>query len=360
MWNNSSCLNANTISTVVVPIFYSIMFVPSILGNLLSLWIFNRCLSRKTSTHVYLLNLAISNVLVSTGMPIQIAYHVMAHHWPYNSTECWLVVGVGNICIQSSMCVSITIFCWIAISRYATLVRDKMEVSTQTTYERIIFGHVLKSFRNPMFAKYFCICVWIAIISPALSLLLLKFDLNSDVCYNEEVEIGSNYIKYCAIFTSLCYFLFLLVVLMFYYFFIKHVQALQANSCIGERYLIHSKVKRNIIIIQVLLVICFAPYHCSKFLLNISDFSKDCKKLSILVEVKNVFLCLATFRSCSDPIVYFCLDDAFKRNLRQLFKTQSDQQCSSSTANKRNTLQTQMKTGAVKQSSTSKENWYLR
>ncbi|KAM8975540.1 putative G-protein coupled receptor 82 [Pelodytes ibericus] len=349
MWNNSSCLKASRLSTVGLPIIYSVLFVLSMCGNLFTLWIFIKNIRKKTSTHIYLINLTISNVMVSTGMPFQIAYYANANNWHYNSTKCSVAVNASNILIQSSMCVSISIFCWIAISRYATLVRheEKAANATQTSYEKFIFGQILKSFRKPKFAKCLCICVWIVILSPNVFLAFIAQDENSGkLCFNEDVEIGKQPIVICSIFVSACYCLFTIIVLLFYYFFIKHIKELQADSCIGEKYLIHGIVQRNITVIIGLLVVCFAPYLFSKFLLY--GLARSCHLRSMLVEIKNVLLILAEFRSCSDPIVYLCLDEVFKRNIQSLFSNSPGIQLDS-TANKRNTTQGSTTNAMIKQ-----------
>ncbi|XP_063301146.1 probable G-protein coupled receptor 82 [Pelobates fuscus] len=350
MWNNSSCLKPGSISTIGLPIIYSVMFLPSMIGNLITLWIFIRYITKKTSTHIYLINLAISNVMVSTGMPFQIAYYINADNWYYTSAKCSIVITASNILTHSSMCVSITIFCWIAISRYATVVRNVeiMPHTAQTSYEKILFGYILQSFRNPKFAKWLCSCVWIAILCPNVFFSSVSLDKKSNkLCFNEDVEIGKPHIRIGSMFESACYFIFIILVLLFYYFFIKHIENLQANSSIGEKYLVHSTVRRNIIVIILLLVICFAPYHCCKFLLY--GLGTKCQLQSNLVEAKNMLLCLAEFRSCSDPIVYLCLDEVFKKNMQHLFGKAPDNSTNSTQANKRNTIQISFTNATVKQ-----------
>lgn len=352
--NNTECLNFSAITTTAFPIVYSLMFLPSISGNIMSLVIFQR-LSRKTSTHIYLINLAVSNIVVSIGMPFQIVYYSQAQHWPYNSVLCSVVYDAASLLTHCSMCVSITIFCWIAVSRYATLIRHKarLQVKPKTTYEKIIFGQVFKTFRNPQFAFFLCIGVWISLLCPNIVLFLVNQNLALEkYCLEKEVQ---QVYKITAIIESTCFFIFFLVVLLFYYFFIKHIQQHQANSCIGERHLVYSKVKNNIIVIVVLLLLCFTPYHLSKLLWVGFDYSHGCHKLRTLMEIKNSCLCLAEFRSCTDPIVYFCLDDTFKRNfLLCCNKCSREEEVSSSMTNNNSTLQTKI-SGRIIQRTVTKE-----
>ncbi|KAE8623014.1 hypothetical protein XENTR_v10005459 [Xenopus tropicalis] len=327
MWNNSSCLYPRTFSTIGLPIIYSIMFVLSVFGNLVCLWIFTKFTSKKTSTHIYLINLTISNILVSAGMPFQAAYYLKVQYMPYSSTECRFLTQFGNLLTHSSMCVSIILLCWIAISRYAILVKhDEMTQSVkQTPYEKILFGKFLKSFRNPKFARYLCIGIWIAVACPNVYLVTVTTDHASNkLCFNEEVEIGKSHVVISSRVELAFFFLFALTVILFYCFFINYIKTLQANSCIDGKFLIYRKVKRNIVAIMALLLICFAPYHLSKLFIYGLVTVKDCQLLNISLEIKNICLCLAEFRSCCDPIMYFCLDDNFKRNFQTLFKKKPD------------------------------------
>ncbi|XP_073526823.1 probable G-protein coupled receptor 82 [Phyllobates terribilis] len=334
MGNNTELLNFTAITSTGLPIAYTLMFLPSLSGNIISLVIFKR-MSRRTSTHIYLINLTVSNMIVSAGMPFQVIYYSWADQWSYNSALCNIVYEGASLLTHCSMCVSITIFCWIAVSRYATLIRHKarMRCKPKSTYEKIIFGQILKTFQDPQFALYLCIGVWFTLLCPNIVFLANQDPALDKKCFDKEAETVQSVYKITSVVESTCFFTFFLVVLLFYYFFMKHIQQIQANSCIGEKHLVYSKVKTNIIIIAVLLLLCFTPYHISKFFLVGFDYSYGCKYLSVLIEVKNCCLCLAEFRSCTDPIVYFCLDDTFKKNFRLLYKKCSTDEESSTSIN---------------------------
>ncbi|KAG9485620.1 hypothetical protein GDO78_008616 [Eleutherodactylus coqui] len=339
MSNTTECLNFGVITSTGLPIVYALMFLPSISGNIMSLVMFKR-LSKKTSTHFYLMNLAVSNVVLAVGMPLQIVYYSQGQDWPYDSVLCSVVYRGASILTHCSMCVSVTIFCWIAVSRYATLMRHKerVRVTSKTTYEKIISAQILKTFRNPRFALYLCIGVWFILLCPNIILLVKQDHAPDKPC--KEMEFIEQRYKATSVIESTFFFVFFMVVLLFYYFFIKYIRQLQANSCIAEKHRVYSKVKSNIIIILALLLLCFTPYHLSKFLLVGYDYSRGCRQLSVLIEIKNCSLCLAEFRSCTDPIVYFCLDDTFKKNfLRRCGKCSKDEEASSSTIN-RSAIQT--------------------
>ncbi|XP_040279741.1 probable G-protein coupled receptor 82 [Bufo bufo] len=349
MSNKTDCLHFTAITSTGLPVVYALMFLPSLTGNIISLVIFKR-LSRKTSTHIYLITLAASNIVLSAGQPFQVMYYSQAWSWPYDSALCSIVYEGVSILTHCSMCVSITIFCWIAVSRYATLTRHKErgQVKPETIYEKIIFGQILKAFRNPKFAFYLCAGVWFSFASVNMVCFLVNLERAPDkACFDKEAEIDEQLYKITSVVESACFFTFFLVVLLFYYFFIKHIQQLQVDSCIGEKHLVYRKVKHHLIIIVALLLLCFTPYHLSKFLLVGFDHSQGCQRLSALIEIKNCCLCLAEFRSCTDPIVYFCLDETFKKNFLLFWRKRSTERGQSGEANHQSTVQTPTSSGRI-------------
>ncbi|XP_068127188.1 probable G-protein coupled receptor 82 [Hyperolius riggenbachi] len=316
---NDTCLVSSAVSTTALPIIYTMMFLTSIFGNIVSIWILTT--SRRSTTHIYLINLTISNMAVTIGMPFHVVFYIQSRYWLYNSIQCSIVLQTQRILTHSSMAVSISIFCWIAISRYATLVRYRARPQNASTYEKIIFGRVLKTFRNPKFASYLCGCMWISYLCPSFIFFSVRKELGPDTCcFNEEAELGQERFKISSIIESTIFFIFLLIVLLFYFFFIKHIRNLQANSCIEDKHLVHNRVKKNIIIIIGLLLVCFAPYHVTKLFVAGLEHFQGCHHLSVLVEIKNGCLCLAEFRSCTDPIVYYCLDSSFQKKIQSFFK----------------------------------------
>ncbi|XP_073472388.1 probable G-protein coupled receptor 82 [Aquarana catesbeiana] len=345
---NDTNITFSAMSTTGLPVLYGLMFLPSATGNLISLWIFSR-LGRRSSTHIYLINLAISNMVVTTGMPFQIYFYAYALYMPYKSIECSIVLQTTNILTHCSMCVSITIFCWIAISRYATLVRYKERAQdiSSSTYEKIIFGQILKAFRNPKIAGYLCVCVWIAFLFPTFTLFLFKNNSELDNCCSFEAEFGQEKSQISSVTQSTCFFFFFFIVLLFYGFFIKHIKKLQTNSCIDEKHLVHQRVKKNIAVIMVLLLVTFAPYHLIKFFLVGQYYSWECQELRVLTEIKNCCLCLAEFRSCTDPIVYFCLDESFQKTIQRFLQRNATGQKEDSNMNRLTNTQTPTVTGRV-------------
>ncbi|XP_029457595.1 probable G-protein coupled receptor 82 [Rhinatrema bivittatum] len=336
MNSSSECLQPSVASKAALPIIYSLLLTVGVCGNSISLWLFSSQMNRKTSTHIYLTNLVFSNLLVCGIMPLIIAYYINGNQWAPDSMTCKTIIGGVMLTMHSNMYISITILCWIAISRYATLMkhRDSMQESLQYVYEKIFYGRILKKFRQPQFAKYLCTGLWIIVMFLTTPIIVYYSVIQSDqtqhhTCYNTKTEVGEHLYQISGLVASGVFFFFFAIVLLSYYLLTDHLKKMQTNTCIGKKNLIYKKVKRNIIVILVVLTICFVPYHIFKVAFYaLALNTQDCYQLNYLIELKSFFFCLAVSRSSIDPIVYIFLDKTFKKHLFNLCRKSSTLQLS--------------------------------
>lgn len=86
---------------VFLPIFYSLVFVLGLSGNLFLLVVLLRYVPHRRMTEVYLLNLAISNLLFVVTLPFWIISVVW--HWVFGSFLCKAVSALYNINLYSGI-----------------------------------------------------------------------------------------------------------------------------------------------------------------------------------------------------------------------------------------------------------------
>lgn len=324
MNNNSTCIQPSVISTTALPITYIFLCIVGLFGNSLAQWVFLTKIGKKTSTHIYLANLVTANLLVCTAMPFMGAYFLRGFYWKYQSVQCRLVNFLGTLSLHVSMFVSLIILSWIAISRYATLMKKESMQEATSCYERIFYGHLLKRFRQPKFARTTCIYIWgvvLVVIIPVIlyySVVEATEDGESH-CYNRRMELGASPSQIAGLIgTTFIGFSFLVVVTS-YYSFVSHLRRVRTCTSITERDLTYRSVKRHLLIIQVLLVVCFLPYSIFKPIFYVlHQKEEDCQQLNYLIEAKNILTCLASARSSTDPIIFLLLDKTFKKTLYDL------------------------------------------
>ncbi|NWI70391.1 GPR82 protein, partial [Todus mexicanus] len=327
---NSSCLlQPSLATTVALPVIYSSLFPAGIFGNILAAWIFSRAALTKRTQYIYLANLATANLLICSMMPFLVAYFARGYQWSYRSVQCRIANHIGTLIMHISMYVTIIILCSIALSQYATLKRNSDAQDSQAVNDNF-YRCILKKFRQPKFAKYLCISIWLTVLCITATAIIYdvwaKYGEEFCYCYSIWVEAGEFTAMMAGSFATACFFVSFMTVLLSYYSLTRHLSKIQKNTCIGERHLIYSTVKRNILVIQMILTICFLPYHIFRPAFYVLLKSSDCTKLNYLVETKNFLTCLAAAKSSLDPVIILLLDKTFKKSLYGLFIKSTPQQ----------------------------------
>ncbi|NXF91683.1 GPR82 protein, partial [Eubucco bourcierii] len=320
---NSTCLQPSLATTVALPAIYSLLFPAGIFGNILAGWIFFKQAPTKRTQYVYLLNLVTANLLVCSTMPLLATYFARGYQWTYDSVVCRIANHLGTFVMHVSMYVTIIILCSIALNQYATLKKNSDAKHPQAAKENF-HRCVLKKFRQPEFAKCLCIVVWFTVLCITIAAIIynnVQVNTVQDIhsCYNVTVEASKFTSMLAASLATACFFVSFMTVLLSYYSLNRHLSKIQKNTCIGEKHLIYGTVKRNILVIQMILIICFLPYHTFRPVFYVLLSDNDCLKLNYLVEIKNFLTCLAAAKSSLDPVIYLLLDKTFKRSLYGLF-----------------------------------------
>ncbi|XP_031956855.1 probable G-protein coupled receptor 82 [Corvus moneduloides] len=320
--NNSTCLHPSPATTVALPIIYSCLLPAGIFGNILAAWTFSQRAPTQRTQYIYLANLVTANLLVCSTMPFLAAYFADGHRWPYESAACRIAHHLGTLVMHVSMYATITILCSIALSQYATLKKN-----SGTQHSQALPGnfhrHLLHKFRRPKFAKYLCVVIWLIVL--CITVTAITYNVQEKVsaelltCYNIKVEVGGSPAMIAGSLATVCFFLSFITVLWSYYSLTRHLSKIQKNTCIGEKHLIYRTVKRNILVIQMILTVCFLPYHIFRPIFYVLSKDNDCPRLNYLVEIKNFLTCLAAAKSSLDPVITLLLDNTFKKNLYGLF-----------------------------------------
>ncbi|NXW91330.1 GPR82 protein, partial [Alopecoenas beccarii] len=320
---NSTCLlQPSLATTVVLPVIYSSLSPAGIFGNILAVWTLSRRAPTKRTQYIYAANLVTANLLVCSTMPFLAVYFSKGYQWTYGSAACSIANHLGTLVMHVSMYVTIIILCLIALSQYATLKKNSDAQYSQAVNENF-YRCVLKKFSQPKFAKYLCIVIWFTVLcitATAITYNVLERTMvEFQRCYNIKVEAGDFTTMIAASLATVCFFISFMTVLLSYYCLTRHLSKIQKTSCIGEKHLIYSTVKRNILVIQMILTVCFLPYHIFRPIFYVLLTNNDCPMLNYLVEIKNFLTCLAAAKSSLDPVITLLLDKTFKKRLYGLF-----------------------------------------
>ncbi|KAM6986713.1 putative G-protein coupled receptor 82 [Aplochiton taeniatus] len=365
----SLCLSPATL--FLLPALYVLLFLTGLPGNALSLWVFLRRISSKSATHVYMIHLSVSNLLLSLSLPFQTTYYSQGARWALRGALCQLFLHAATPMLQINIYVSVFILTWVALSRFAILIQHTHATrpSACTTLLPHAFFTLL---RRASFARAMCAAVWVVVVA-AIVPVAVYYSINeaqqSDgggeeeqgghgreggregVCYNAAVEMGGRLSRGASVAAIMTFFTCFLLVLLSYVAVTQHIRRSRRSAAIGGSQRLLGRVLRNIVVIQVVLAVCLLPHHIFKAIFislvqgepepdGAGHFPPDtagsggctCHPLSTLNEVKNFLLCLAALRGSADPVMYFLLDKTFRRNALGLLRIRPYRPSSSQTS----------------------------
>ncbi|XP_067418858.1 cysteinyl leukotriene receptor 2 isoform X2 [Emydura macquarii macquarii] len=283
----------------VYPPIYLMVFILGISGNGLSIYVFLQPYKKKTSVNVFMLNLAISDLMFVFTLPFRATYYLMTSEWVFGDVFCRIV----SFTLYANMYCSIYFLTVLSVVRFVAIVHPFKHLKlTANKYSRIVCG-----------------VIWGFVMAAASPLLFheIPCDNNSTKCLDLQptsVErlLVMNYIvlivgfslPFCTI--IICYVLVIKTLLK------TRVPKAKIRAS-------HKKATSTIIITLCLFLLCFLPYHILRtiYLLkwNPSGVNGcDLHKGAVIT------LCLAAVNSCLDPVLYYFAGENFKERLRSIYK----------------------------------------
>ncbi|XP_035508605.1 chemokine XC receptor 1 [Morone saxatilis] len=126
-YEDEVCDKGNVVKfgSIAVPVFFSFVIILSLTGNILVLVILALYENLKSLTNIFILNLAISDLVFTTGLPFWAIYHIWG--WLFSEILCKIVTFVFFTGFYSSI-LFLTIM---TIYRYLAVVHPLSDLSTQ-------------------------------------------------------------------------------------------------------------------------------------------------------------------------------------------------------------------------------------
>ncbi|XP_060909590.1 probable G-protein coupled receptor 82 isoform X2 [Labrus mixtus] len=334
------------ITLFILPSTYALLFLTALPGNALSLWVFQRCITSISPTHVYLSHLSVSNLMSSLTMPFLAAYYAWGSAWPVSGALCQLVLHVVTPNYFINMYVGLIILTLVALNRFASLIKHT-HASRPSTCTTLLPNRFFACLTRTAFAHRVCVAMWVVAVGgivPGTVYYSMKETAaggevdaekgagsgGEGVCYSPAVELGGALSAVLNAPLILLFFVFYLLVLLCYMTVLRHIRRSRRSSNIPTSHSQLGRVLRNIVVIQVVLSVCLLPYHILKPvfvylahdqpMLAFSTRPDTCHPLSTIIELKSFFILLAELRGATDPLMYFLLDNMFRSQTLRLFR----------------------------------------
>ncbi|KFO35435.1 Proteinase-activated receptor 2 [Fukomys damarensis] len=280
------------LTTVFLPVVYTIVFVIGLPSNGMALWVFLFRTKKKHPAVIYMANLALADLLSVVWFPLKIAYHIHGNDWLYGDALCKVLIGF----FYGNMYCSVLFMTCLSVQRYWVIVNP-----------------IVHPRKKANIAIGVSVGIWLLILLVTIPLYVMKQTiyipaLNITTCHDvlpEEVLVGDmfNY------FLSLAIGIFLFPALLTASSYVLMIRALR-SSAMDE----HSEKKRHraiklIITVLVMYLICFTP---SNLLLVVHYFLIKTRGQSHVYALYITALCLSTLNSCIDPFIYYFVSQDFR------------------------------------------------
>ena len=297
-----------SVFTGILVTSYSLIFLVGLAGNALVIYVVTRFAKMKTVTNLYILNLAISDVLFLTSLPFLIVTTIL-RYWVFGNAMCKIYFVLFSINFFTSV----------------------FQLTALSADRYLAVCHPVRSsrYRNTTIAFFICLCMW------SISfLVMLPIILYSTTVPNR----GSPEHETCTIQwppgqpipadKAFTWYTFLLgfaiplsLITVLYISVIVRLQNVGPKVKSKEKKRSHRKVTRMVLAVISVYIICWLPYWV--FQINLTFQKRDHKTQEWEIYLFNGFTVLSYANSMLNPVLYAFLSENFRRSFVKAFQCTS-------------------------------------
>nr|XP_046261589.1 probable G-protein coupled receptor 174 [Scatophagus argus] len=318
---NHSCKSSEDLRTYqhhLYAVVYSVILAPGLLGNVLALWVFRVYVRETKKAVVFMMNLAVADLLQVLSLPLRI-YYYLNNTWPFGHLLCMICFYLKYV----NMYASIYFLVCVSVRRCELFKRPLRYNSSKRKRDLLI-----------------CALGWLLVFLCCLPFPLLRnstIDFNSNssdrlltseasghlkgpnlVCFSElpmrTVSIPAA--GALLIIAELLGFIIPLILVLACTFLTARSLRERTAGAIpdqGEK----RRALRMVLSCAVVFLVCFVPYHITMpldFLVK-ANVLRSCAFTDLILRCHPVTLCLASLNCSLDPLMYYFTTDEFWRRL---------------------------------------------
>lgn len=291
--SSALCHRDTTVTHMVFPVLYTLVFLLGLVLNSLALWAFVYIPSTSTFI-VYLKNILVSDFIMTLMLPLKILTDSSLGPWQLKAFVC----RFSAVVLYDAMYISIALLGLIALDRFLKIMRP--------------FG---KFWQNLTSAKMLTGLVWLFFVL-SLPNTILSNKKATPQCVKKCALLKSDFrLKWHGAVNYICQFVFWTVLILMFLFYIiiakkvyeSYVKTHKTDNKSKQR------IKGKVFIIFTVFFLCFAPFHFSRVSYTLSQTTThmDCHLQNQLFMAKESTLWLATTNVCMDPLIYLFLCKPF-------------------------------------------------
>lgn len=298
---SAKCVRDTTITSVVFPCLYSILFVVALILNSLAAWTFFRIPSTSTFV-VFLKNVVVADLLMTLTIPVRVLSDAGVGFWQLRAFHC----RYSAVLFYITMYISILLLGLISLDRYLKIVRP----FGKNALQRVRVGQALSA------------AVWVVMLSLALPNVILsdqppRVSDGKLKCTSMKSEAGRMWHEGFNYFCQVVFWGTLALMVVCYTFISKKVyESYKASKSKCQSATRRTKAK--VFVVVGVFFVCFAPFHFARVpytLTQTRDFVSECRAKNALYIVKETTLWLSATNVCLDPLIYVFLCKVFRKRL---------------------------------------------
>ncbi|XP_072450588.1 proteinase-activated receptor 4-like isoform X2 [Chiloscyllium punctatum] len=288
----ASQLLSGPLTTATIPALYTLVFVIGLPSNGLGLWVLATRVRKLPST-IFLMNLAVADLLLCLVLPFKIHYHFLGNHWLFGEALCRTMTAF----FYGNMYCSVLLLTFISVDRYFALVHPFLS----------------KRFRGNGFAVRSCCVIWLLVVIAMLPFLLRRQtypiqNLNITTCHDAlPLESLNDYFFYYFVCLVGLGFVVPCCVTVFCY------GSVIWTLIQTERRYVHAAVLTGLILL--VFVVCFAPSNCILLIHHSEYLQHQSSKLYIYYMIA---LVLSSCSSSINPFIYYYVSDEFRAKVKRV------------------------------------------
>ncbi|KAK5865129.1 hypothetical protein PBY51_016317 [Eleginops maclovinus] len=308
--NCTSTEDLRTYQHQLYAVVYSVILAPGLLGNVLALWVFKVYIKETKKGVVFMINLAVADLLQVLSLPLRI-YYYLTNTWPFGHPLCMICFYLKYV----NMYASIFFLVCVSVRRCQLVMRPLRFNSSKQRGDCII-----------------CAVGWLSVCLGCLPFPLLRnfsnlTNVNSSLLQTEGVhqlcfaELPMKTVSVPAalvllILAELVGFIIPLILVLGCTFLTAGSLRDSTAWAIPDR----GEKRRTLRVVlscALVFLVCFAPYHVTMpldFLVK-AKVLENCALRGLILRCHPVTLCLASLNCSLDPLMYYFTTDEFWRRL---------------------------------------------
>ncbi|XP_007534403.1 cysteinyl leukotriene receptor 1 [Erinaceus europaeus] len=277
---------------------YSMISVVGFIGNGFVLYVLIKTCHEKSAFQIYMINLAVADLLCVCTLPLRVVYYVHKGIWLFGDFLCRLSTYALYVNLYCS------IFFMTAMSFFRCIA--------------IVFPVQNIKLVSHKKARLVCVGIWVFVIltsSPFLISTSYKDEKNNTKCFeppqNHQPKNHVFVLHYVSLFAG--FIIPFIIIIVCYTMIILTLLKKSMKKNVSSR----KKSVRMIIVVTAAFLISFMPYHIQRtiHLHFLHNETKPCDSVLRMQKSVVITLSLAASNCCFDPLLYFFSGGNFRRRL---------------------------------------------